>query len=102
LTPLIKKKTQIPHEISCPLTFTDGADNDSDSVGNFPFPDNLSQPFALLLVFNFSRDTAAIAEWHQHQVPPGKTEIRSHPRAFVPYGALGDLHNERVARWINN
>ena len=101
LGPLIEKKTQIPHKVPCPLTFTDRADNDSNSVGNIQFTHNLAQPFALLLVFNFSRDAAAIAKRHQHQVAPGKTEIRGYPRPLVPDGTLGDLHNNIRADGIN-
>src|SRR5205814_9190232 len=101
LGPLIEKKTQIPHKISCPLTCAYGANNDSNAVGNFQFPDNLAQPFALLLVFDFSRDTATIAEWHQHKVTPGKTEIGGDPWTFCADRAFGDLHNDIGADGIN-
>ena len=83
------------------MTFAYGADNDSNPVGNIQFTHNLAQPFALLLVFDFSRDTATIAEWHQHQVAPGKTEIGGNPWTFCADGAFGHLHNDIGADGIN-
>src|SRR5262249_39662787 len=43
--------------------------------------------------FDFSRDTAAVAERHQHQVATSKTEIRSDPRSLGPNGAFRYLYN---------
>src|SRR6185437_8894795 len=56
---------------------------------------------ALFLVFNLTRDAAAIAKRHQDQVTSGKTKIRGYPRSFVPDGTLGHLHNNIRANRIN-
>src|SRR5207244_8185882 len=48
---------------------------------------------AFFRLFNFSRDTAAIAERHQDQIPSSETEIRSDARTLGADWAFGDLHD---------
>src|SRR5262249_45452362 len=99
--PLIEQKTQIANEISGALAFAHCANDDSNTVGGIQVTQNLTEPFALLWVLNFSRDTAVISERHQHQITARKTEIGSHPRPLCTDRAFGYLHNDIGADRVN-
>src|SRR5262249_33633128 len=70
-------------------------------VGNTQLALNLAKPLAFFRFFNLSRDAAAIAEWHQDQIPPGETEIRGDPRTLCADWAFGDLHDHVGAYRVN-
>src|SRR5262249_39774336 len=91
--PLIQQNSQIADEIPGTLTFANGADDDANPFSNIQLPQDLAQSLAFLRLFNFSRDTAAIAKWHQNQIPAGETEIRGDAGTLGTDWAFGDLHN---------
>ena len=101
LGPLIEKNTQIAHKISGALTFAHRADDHPDPFGNIQFAQNLAQPLALFGSLDLSRDTAAIAERHQHQISAGKTQIGRDARPLGADRAFGDLHDHLRADRVN-
>src|SRR5581483_2443709 len=94
LSPLIEKETEIPHKIPRPLAFTYSADDDPNAIGNFQFTDNFAQSFALFLIFNLTRDAAAITERHEHKLASRETEVGGDSGAFITNWTFGHLHND--------
>ena len=99
--PLVQQNSQIADKIPGALTFANCADDHANPFGNFQLAQDLAQSLAFFRLFNFSRDTAAIAEWHQDQIPPGETEIRGDARTLGADWALGDLHDHVRADRVN-
>src|SRR5262249_34326081 len=64
LRPLVEKKTQIAHEVTCALAFTHGANNHANAFRNIEIAQDFPQAVALPRVFDLARDSAPIAERH--------------------------------------
>ena len=99
--PLIEKNLQVAHKIPRALTFSDCADDDADAIRNIQLTKNFAQPLTFLRFLDFSRDTAAIAERHQHQIAAGKTEIGCDARPLGADWAFGNLHDHIRTHRIN-
>src|SRR5262249_28752177 len=91
----------IADEISGTLTFANCADDNANPFSNIQLAQDLAQSLAFFRLFNFSRDTAAIAEWHQHQISPGETEIGCDAWTLGTNCAFRDLHNPFRADGVN-
>src|SRR5206468_11130278 len=83
------------------LTFSDCANDHADPFRNIQLSKNFAQPFAFLRLLNFSRDTAAVAERHKHQIAAGKTEISCDPRSLGADRAFGNLHDHIRTHRVN-
>src|SRR4029077_1961533 len=73
----------------------------SDAFRNIEIAQNFPEPIALLRVFDFSRDSAAIAERHQDQITTGEAQVGGNARTLCSNRAFGNLHDDFRADRIN-
>ena len=92
--PFIEKEAQIAHEISGTLALAHRSNDHADAFGNVELAQNFAETIAFFRLFDFSRNAAAIAEWHQDQIAPGETEIGGDARSLCSNRAFGDLHDD--------
>src|SRR5205807_8432674 len=92
--PFIEKEAQIAHEISGALALAHRSNDHADAFGNVELAQNFAETIAFFRLFDFPRNAAAIAEWHQDQIAPGETEIGGDARSLCSNRALGDLHDD--------
>src|SRR6185295_18865681 len=94
LGPLIQQKSQVTHEIAGARSFTHGPNNYSNAVRNLELAQNLAQPIPFLRIFDFAGDAASIAEWHQHEIAPGKAQVCRNSWALGADWSFGDLDDD--------
>ena len=65
--------------------------------GMLKFAQDLLQPLAFFLVFDFARDAALIGVRQQHEITAGQDEVGRDARAFGADRAFGDLDDDVAA-----
>jgi len=86
LRPTDREEIADPHEVACPLALAYCANNDADPFRDIELAQNFPETVALFRIFDLARDSAAIAERHENEVAPGKTQMVVTRGPFVPIG----------------
>ena len=98
--PFFDQQRHIAHEIRRPLALAHSADDDPHPVGNRKAAQNLLQPRAFFMVFNFARNAALVGVRQQHQITPRQGQVRGHARPLGADRPFGDLDDDVASRRI--
>src|SRR6185503_14954233 len=93
-SPFIEEKREVANEIAQLLAFAHRADNHAHAFRDAETAQNFLEALALLLVLDFSGNTALVRVGKEHEIAAGKNEVGSDARSFGADGAFGHLHDD--------